>query len=207
MLITSTNQPRLIRPAIVAGTGVEDQTDLSTYTFNGVNIGGGPADHRIVGAFVGVFGATAVLNSVTINGSSCTILGPALGDSSQAYFVYRPVVTGTTANFVVTFNETQSNCYVLPYSIYSMHNAPVSTSFPTGGLAAERSVTLNIPANAFALVGTVRTSAGTGWSGNVTAAANSGGTNSAYRGPVDADESNVVITYNTTRTICGVVWR
>lgn len=132
------------RTMFAPGSAGEDQADLAQYTFSSAAYGGPAMASRIVVASVVTFSSALTLTSVTIDGVSATILGPASGDNARTWIVYASVPSGTSGTIVVQFSGTAPNCYYGCWSLYPETAAPVSSSFPTGGPATSRSVTLDI---------------------------------------------------------------
>ena len=195
------------RTMFAPGSAGEDQADLAQYTFSSAAYGGPAMASRIVVAFVVTFSSALTLTSVTIGGVSATILGPASGDNARTWIVYASVPSGTSGTIVVQFSGTAPNCYYGCWSLYPETAAPVSSSFPTGGPATSRSVTLDIPEGAIAILGAGRVGAGGGWTNAIeNPMGPSSGSQYAYRGPLAAGETGTVITNSNTRTICGAVW-
>ena len=187
------------------GSADEDQSDLSTYTFNSVSYGGAAAANRIIGAFIVTFNSSVTLNAAAIGGVSATILGPSSGTDTRIWFIYAAVPTGTSGTITFTFSGTAPNGYFGCYSLYPTSATPVSTSFPAGGSATSRSVTLDIPENGLALVCAGRTGGGSISNATNSPSATSNGAIFGYR-HVTTAENGVDFTHTSTRTIAGVVW-
>jgi hypothetical protein len=192
--------------AFNVGSADEDQADRSTYEFNSVSYGGAAADNRIIGAFIVTFNSSVTLNAAAIGGVSATILGPSSGTDARTWFIYAAVPTGTSGTITFTFSGTAPNGYFGCYSLYPTSATPVSTSFPAGGSATSRSVTLDIPENGLALVCAGRTGGGSISNATNSPSGPSTGAVYGYRQATTTAENDVEFTHGNTRTIAGVVW-
>ena len=122
-------------PATITSTGyATDETNLATYTFNGVGIGTAAAD-RIVFAVVQLDRNGAITATTTCNGVSMTNLAQANGASGfQLIQIYAlSVTTGTTANFIVTGSGACNRGAIWTFAAYGLVSlTPVATYIGTG---------------------------------------------------------------------------
>lgn len=189
------------------GGANEDQADLSSYSFPSTSYGGAANPSRIVVCSVVVFSVGVTVTGVTIGGVTATVLGPAEGDAARTYFAYANVPTGTSGTVAVAFSGTAPNCYIGVWSCYPLSPTPASSSFPAGGSASSRSVTLDIPKRGTAFVTAGRTGGGSISNTTVQPVGPSTGAVHGYRQAGVEAESSVVFTHASTRTIAGIVWQ
>ncbi|RUU11025.1 hypothetical protein EOD23_11555 [Mesorhizobium sp. USDA-HM6] len=116
-----------------------DSSNLTTYTFNSKNVGAAGTG-RVIALAVQTrttsIGTPRAINSATCNGNAMS-LGPRItgtnsGHCSIAWF-YIVEPTGTTANFVVTFNNGTQNCAIGTYRLFPVSSTPVDTATINGG--------------------------------------------------------------------------
>jgi hypothetical protein len=118
-----------------------DASNLTTYTFNSKNVGAAGSG-RVIALAVQTrptsVGTPRSVSSVTCNGNAMTagpfITGGTSGQGTIAWF-YIVEPSGTTANFVVTFNNGTQNCAIATYRLFPVSSTPVDTvsTGPTGG--------------------------------------------------------------------------
>ena len=103
-------------PISVTFVGTTQSTsNLTTYTFNGVSIGG-PGLIVVVAHGSADTGLTRTLASLTVNGTGATIHS---NTSSQdwAFTTSSRVASGATANIVVTYSGAALRCVIAVYRI------------------------------------------------------------------------------------------
>jgi hypothetical protein len=102
-------------------------TDATTYTFTSQNIGTAFSGRVVVVGISAFSSPASVFSSVTIGGVTATLLSEGFAGSTaaQAAIYALRVDTGTTADIVVNFTATKSNCGI---AIWTLENA---TGFST----------------------------------------------------------------------------
>ena len=139
------------------GTGItynflatsESTSNLSTYTFSNVNVGGQGLVVITIGAYYDGAALATTLTSVTVGGQSANIIQQIFGGSSAqqmisaiAYLNY----TGTSTTTVVcNFSRTMADCSIGSHLILNnTNNTPITSDSTTvGSFAASASVTLS----------------------------------------------------------------
>ena len=164
-----------VSPQALSVTEVDNfgnnEPDTTTYTQT-LSIGTAREDRYIIvslGAASGYSGDDLALSSLTIDGISATIYeingGTASNTQSCALVAIAPIPTGTTAEFIFTFNRTVSNFACTVYDVKNLLSATPSDT--ASGTGADPSTTIDCPAGGviFAALG-VRGNAGTiTWTG------------------------------------------
>ncbi|RWD59907.1 MAG: hypothetical protein EOS36_23155 [Mesorhizobium sp.] len=134
-----------------------DNTNASSYTFTGKNVGSAGAG-RVLAVAVNVsvsnIGTPRSISGVTCNGVAMTA-GPAAnggasGQSSAAWF-YIVEPTGTTANFVVTTSGGVTNCTIAVYRLFPVSSTPVD-SVSTAGAPSATLSDLEVKTTGLALI-------------------------------------------------------
>jgi hypothetical protein len=93
----------------------------TSHTFSGVNIGAADTK-RIVMVLLGALGQSGgntVVSSVTIGGVAATLTPAGSSGKCTVACAYAVVPTGTTANVVVNFTGTASQCFIATYRMIS----------------------------------------------------------------------------------------
>lgn len=119
-----------------------DNSNLTTYTFTAKNVGAAGTG-RVIALAVQTrntnINPPRSVSSVTCNGNAMTagpfITGAFAGYGTIAWF-YIVEPSGTTANFVVTFNNTAQNCAIATYRLFPVSNTPVDTVTASGSATA-----------------------------------------------------------------------
>ncbi len=123
-----------------------DSVDRPTYTFTSQAIGSGTTSSHLVLFVTG--GGSATSASVTVGGSSCTLLN-SLGGTREMFIIQKPTAS-TTANVVVSFSGGDSNrCGLIIWRVDNLQSttlvdndtgqvssstAPYSVSHSAGGV-------------------------------------------------------------------------
>lgn len=157
-----------------------DAANNSTYTFSAVAIGTAAADrYVIVGFYTRAFDTTETdITSVTIGGVSAAeaafitnleIFGGStqVWDCSTVYIANVP--TGTTADVVVTYNNTQLRCGYVIGTSNGINPTPTDTLTDapdgTGGVTAGGTIDVASSGIIFAISGTADSSSTATWTG------------------------------------------
>jgi hypothetical protein len=99
---------------ILAGS-FSDDTNLTTYTFNGVNIGTANALRQLVICFAWGSTVSRTVSSVTVGGVAATLVQQ-VGSTSGGTAIFRfPLSTGTTGNIVITMSGGCTRMYGVAY--------------------------------------------------------------------------------------------
>lgn len=104
------------------GTTV-NTTNLTNYTFSGVDIGVASDDRMVVVCAI----TNYARSSITIGGVSATFISG--GNCSIAYL---KVATGTTADIVVNTAGTNANCRIFVYTVQVLGEVPLDTAIGYG---------------------------------------------------------------------------
>ena len=150
-------------------TQVTSTADLTSYTFNNVNIGTASAD-RIVVVGITINGSSngfpCTINSVTIGGNAATQIAQVVGASWATAAIFALAVpSGTTANIVVALNRTAGRCAVASWAMTGASITPADTLTDTNA-SADPTGTIDIPANGAACAAAISaTSTTTTWTG------------------------------------------
>lgn len=140
----------------------QSQANDTSYTFTAADLGDAAGDRYIIVAVSGrkAGAATPTITSVTIGGVSATIAVQhfnTVSDTNIAGIAIALVPTGTTGDIVVVFPATQVRCAV---GVYRATGLSSITASDTDSATVGPSVTLDVPANGFA-IGTGLTAATT----------------------------------------------
>ena len=174
-------------------------TGTSTRTFAGMSFGAAATTRRIIAVFGASDNTNLVASSVTIGGISAPIaIQDNEGGNSTNPFVciaYATVPTGTSGSVVIALNGSPSTIYCATYSLYNtVTQTPQATAFDVNG--STQTVSLNIPANGFAVaVSTQISKTSSTWVG-VTERADLGGSNAYSWG-----DTQFITTAQSPRTI------
>jgi len=130
-----------------AGSAV-DANNLTTYTFSNHSIGTASATRKVVVCIAG--NGTAAgrsVSSVTVGGASATELidyqNPTGTDQVSAMYQI-DVSSGTTANIVVTFNDTMADMGI---GVFAVYDAAVSVTATDTDPSEPGALSINVPAN------------------------------------------------------------
>lgn len=142
--------------ATVSFTDNEAQESvLSTFTFSNKSIGAAAGGRHVLVAISGRSGSTSTdITSVTIGGVTATsvirIFNAGSGSGENVTAIYMaPLLTGTTASIVVTFNVAFARASVSVYRVVGLTSA---TATATGSSTASNpTASLNISAGGFAV--------------------------------------------------------
>lgn len=118
-------------PSVSFGTNKSRTSASSVYTFSDCDIGVADTTRVVV---IGIsqyrYDTSAALSSVTIGGSSATVIAKgarqiAGGSGSFIYssIAYRAIPTGTTADVVVSLGNNANVCAIGVWSIYDVKNS------------------------------------------------------------------------------------
>lgn len=116
-----------------------DNSNLTTYTFTNKNVGAAGTGRLIALAIQTrntAINTARSVTSATCNGNAMTA-GPTIGASSSPGYAtiawyYIVEASGTTATFVVTFNNGTQNCAIATYRLFPVSSTPVDTATATG---------------------------------------------------------------------------
>lgn len=164
-------------------TGPGSNTNASSYTFSSVSMGDEASDRCIIVIVSCDQGAANTYSeSITVGGSSATLVSR-YNLSTRSLSMYRiDYPTGTTADVVITLGTTVGSCRILVYRLVgATSNTPVDSGQTNTGLAAI-TFTKDMPANSVVLMaasadgitGTSHTWSGTGFTSPATVTAGSG---------------------------------
>lgn len=134
-----------------------DNSNLTTYTFTAKNIGAAGAG-RVIALAIQTrpsgIGTPRTISSVTANGNAMTA-GPTLTSGSNGGatigIYYLTITTGTTADFVVTFNAGTQNCAIATYRLFPVSSTPVDTA-TAGGTTPQTLADLEVKTSGLALI-------------------------------------------------------
>lgn len=185
-----------------AGTAVNTGTGI-TQTFAAAPTGT-PTNGRYLVICVSARMSTDTLNTVTVDGASCTIVAKirnAASPESSVVITDAPVTTGSTASIACTFSSTVINCGIAVYAL----NGIISTT-PT---ATATTVTDNSAQSLSILAGGVAVGVGCYGAGNATwtltgltedfdQAISSGSSSFAGGSTTSAIDQNLSITFDCT---------
>jgi hypothetical protein len=145
-------------------------TNTNTYTYNSHAIGTAAADRYVVVGYHAVHTLTdAVVNSITLGGNNMTEIRQ--DKTNQAVDAYtglfiRAEASGTTANIVVSWSQTMSNCTISVWALYGIDGTEFHDNGDNTGASTATSVstTLNIASGGVAVavaIGTANNAAHT----------------------------------------------
>ena len=130
-------------------------TDQTTYTFSGVNFGTAAAD-RIIAVVVHSEPAlgtnTQTITSATIGGVSATILTSTI-QGILCSIIYANVPLGTTGDVVVTVSNTGGRMVIGTWRITGAQLTHTDAQVSTAASGTGRTISLNLPPGAAAIVG------------------------------------------------------
>ena len=145
-----------------------DSTDLSSYTFSGLEIGSAASDRWVL---VAAGSDDELPTGVTIGGVAATQCGTGRSNANDgsASLWRRKVTSGTSADIVVSFGATMSMCAVTVYRVVGAQEIQVaSTAGSTADTNGVISASLTIPSGGVG-IGVVMGNAGAAnaytWSG------------------------------------------
>ncbi|CDX26666.1 hypothetical protein MPL3356_60488 [Mesorhizobium plurifarium] len=99
---------------VLAGS-FSDDTNLTTYTFNAVNIGTANANRQLVICFAWGSTVSRTVSSVTVGGVAATLVQQ-VGSTTGGTAIFRfPLSTGTTGNIVITMSGGCTHMYGAVY--------------------------------------------------------------------------------------------
>jgi hypothetical protein len=128
-------------------------TAATTYTFSGQSLGEASLRRRIVVAVTGTRSTASTVTSVTIGGTTATLVaGPSRNTASA--FAYLDQNSSTTGDVVVTFGATRDNCTIAVYNLINLKNAAeIGSAFPAGATASTISTgNFSVSAGGFVIV-------------------------------------------------------
>jgi len=130
-----------------------DTTDLTTYTFNNVNIGTPHSTRLVVVGVVGGAGSSRSLSSGTIDGGAATVLVAAgASDWDPSGFMARAVPTGSQCTITVTFSGGVSRAGIYVWTVKNCDDAAgYSSQAKNEGASTSQTCVLDIPDNGAAL--------------------------------------------------------
>ena len=133
-----------IPPSVTYVSYSGNNTTQTTYTFNGISIGG----PGLIGVAIhSESNATRTISSVSINGTSATIAsqitaGPGVGAFTIAGVAYLRITGGTTANVSITFSAAVSRAAIGVWRIQNnISDTPIQTQ--TNSANSGTGLTLN----------------------------------------------------------------
>ncbi|PBB80971.1 hypothetical protein CK218_11250 [Mesorhizobium sp. WSM3879] len=172
-----------------------DNTNASSYTFTGKNIGAAGSGRVIaIGVTVNVsnVGTPRSITGVTANGSAMTsgvsLTGGSTGHGSAAWF-YLTITTGTTATFVVTTSSGVTNCTIVAYRLFPISSTPVDAVASTDSASSATIADLEVKPTGLALILSNFTTGGldsASWSGVDTPVRNEADLTNDRPGPTNA---------------------
>lgn len=114
----------------------------SSFTFSGINIGTPSASRLVIVGVSGFNSTTRTLSSVTIAGNSTTAhIGTAVSASFAGGIVSRADSTNSTANIVVNFSGTCTQCAIFVWVATNLNsNTPVQALTDGGSFSLDLSV-------------------------------------------------------------------
>lgn len=86
-----------------------DGSDVTVYTFSGVDIGTATSDRRVI-VSASANNGTETVSSLTVGGVTADIIGQSQGGNLTTALCVAHVPTGTTADIVVTWTGAQLRC-------------------------------------------------------------------------------------------------
>ena len=146
-------------------------SDLTTYTFAGVDIGTAATNRHVVVGVQGSGGTARTLSSVTVAGVTATILVEATdtggGGEDHVALVIAAVPTGTTGDVVVTWSGAFARGAYGVWAVYGLESpTPVDTTQST---ASPGALSVDTTADSIVIaVSAPNNSSTTAWSGVVT---------------------------------------
>ncbi|WP_129396507.1 hypothetical protein [Methylovirgula ligni] len=119
-----------------------------TFTFSGVNLGHAYSNRIVLIGIEGGYGSTNEhnINTVTVGGSSATLIVQALGGSTQTEvsgIAAIALATGTTANIVVTYAGTISRSTIVVWTMQRSSITKISSQSATNSATLSFTLTGN----------------------------------------------------------------
>ncbi len=145
-----------------------DTTDTNVYTFSAQSFGPESSDRHIIVTVVSrKSGASTTISGITIGGVTATIVRQVTNtvtNTDVAGIAIASVPTGATGDIVVTFGATMVRCAI---GVYIARNlTSITSSDNDSSTAADPTVTLDIPADGFAIgVGLTAAASSAAWTG------------------------------------------
>lgn len=140
-------------PSIAFAGSAVNVNNLTTYTFSGAALGDAAADRTLVILAVGRTAANQTVASVTVGGSSATVITQPAASIQPASLWYIDYPAGTTADIVVTYSGAGNNCGIGVWALYGLNSAvPVDSQSTINDTTA---MLLDVPANGIAIAGSV----------------------------------------------------
>lgn len=97
---------------------VEDETDLSTYTFSALDVGAASSDRIVIAAVYSTSSGNTTATSCTIGGVTATLIqGESATGTRHLNLYFAAVPTGTTADIVVVRSGVNLRCAVSWWTI------------------------------------------------------------------------------------------
>ena len=130
-----------------------DGATKTAYTFSAVDIGTASADRYVLlGVQMRAIGDIAI-NSVTIGGETATIVADVRnaggGNTTRTFIASALVISGTTADVVVTYSGDCLGCGIGVFTSTGINNTATDTA--TSTVDAPTSSTLDVVAGGFAI--------------------------------------------------------
>lgn len=162
----------LLPKAATYVTSITDATDLTTYSFNAVDLGSTTLGGYAVIAVHASGNNTGAISSVTVNGNAATELVKVSGSTSAAvagFYIY-PAASLSSANIVVTMGALKSRCAI---SIWRVTGISSMTPFHTAsafsdGTVNTASININTVSGGILIASVIRGGAQSGtatWTG------------------------------------------
>jgi len=112
------------------GGTASDSSDISTFTFNTVNIGTAASDRILVILISEPTGATESFNYCNVDGVAATLrveVGTSSTAAARCMIATISKATGTTANFEIDFNGSSRGCSIRVFAVYGANSTPLNT--------------------------------------------------------------------------------
>lgn len=187
------------------------ETDLATYSFNGVDFGEEASDRLLLLCAYATRSGGGTIDAASIGGVSASGVN-SQGTNTIGGIFYANVPSGSSGTVSFTFSGTCSRASYALYAAYNLNSlTPTDSDAPAGGGGANRTVTLDILAGGFALICAAGVSSDSmSWSNateNLVSLASGGeGISTALVLPT-ANQTNLIIGANASRAIQGLAFR
>ena len=151
-----------LMPSLSYRTHAVDASDLTTYSFAGVDIGTADAvRYVIVGVAARNTTADRTISSATIGGVSASIVVDGSSSFSQCAILMAAVPTGTTGTIAITFSAAQLRCGIAVWAAYNLQSATAVATLATTSATLD----VNAVTNGFVVGVTFGVSQTPVWSG------------------------------------------
>lgn len=147
-------------PSISYITSTFDDTNLTTYTFSSVSFGASAGRSLVIVGVSGRQGSNIQVSSVTIGGSSATLITRSDSDNACTG-IYAAAATGTSGNVVVTFSGGADAAAIGVWAAYNLKSTTAFAAFSDRAATGATSLPgdVNTPANGIVVsVGSINSS-------------------------------------------------